>query len=419
MTDLYPRNPSKAPNPEVKSPEGRFEVGSETIAKNNPNEDTTLVNESLDLYAIFDGAGGHEGGADASKKSAREIRNAYQIDRNADMATSLAEASKSIKRGHATAAVVKVVEGSQTSESCKIQFATVGDSRVYIINKDGSLRGVTTDNISAYSSQEDRTAAHLKQARFSSFRDYDDMTEDEWIQFNRRNIIYASMGGDDPNAVVYEEIIHDGDLVLITSDGVHDNLTDAEILELVNSGLSAQEIASSIAQKSKSRSKEGHIRSKPDDTSVLALRYKGGSDSNIEGPPKDLDESENEISKQTSLKRGESIEFPLLGEKFPMELYLGAFKLNLSLRENSDKKSVLISVPEKSAGEYLSGMYLFEIPISEEPTEVVIGRNEETENLLKVNLPDTVSREHIIISLSEDGLKITDTSTNGTEIVTK
>lgn len=66
----------------------------------------------------------------------------------------------------------------------------------------------------------------------------------------------------------FEEIVKEGDKYILTTDGVHDNLTDGEIEKIV--GASSDE-ASQLVARAKVRSREGALRSKPDDMSAIVF----------------------------------------------------------------------------------------------------------------------------------------------------
>jgi protein phosphatase len=419
------------PSPEIKFQETGFEIGSETIAKNDPNQDAILVNKSLGLFAVFDGAGGHEGGADASQVAKHSIESAISNNKSLSLSRVLDDASKIVGEqspGLTTTAIVKVVEGSQTEKSCRIQFASVGDSRVYIFASDGSLRQVTTDNVESTTNEEYLRLAKEKQDRLSAVSEWTDILREDEPAFNTRNIIHQAIGkGYEVSPIIYEAEINEGDMVLITTDGVHDNLTDEEITSLVGvkaaEGLSPQDIANLIAQKSFERSNEGHLRSKADDTSIVVMKYKGGGfdskpaeelGSNI---PEGNSGTRAENFAEIDLEKDVPVEFNLESLPFPLKLYLGVYELQLSLDEREGRPPALVvAVPGKSVGEYLSGKFAAEIPASEVPNIITLGRTQKIEELLGVEFPNTVSHNHLEITYGNGRLILKDTSTNGTSL---
>lgn len=414
-------------NPELKLERSGFEVGFETIAKNSPNQDAILTNESLGVFGVFDGAGGHEGGADASRIAKDSVEEIISENPHISLADLLVQTSRKVTEGTpglATGAVVRVVGGSQTSDSCRVEIASVGDSRVYIIGKDGTIKGVTTDNIDTYTSEELRNEKHAKQTRLSNVDTWDQIQREDEPAFNTRNIITACLGsGYETQAAAYEAEISKGDIVLITSDGVHDNLTDQEILSLTSSSGTAAELAKSLAEVSVVRSKQDHLRAKMDDTTAVVMKYTGeGFDTKPAAvPASDEMTSATEVAgegfEEKDLQKGEQAEFKLENIPFPITLYLGAYELQLSLDEQQGRPpGLVVAIPGKSAGEYLSGKFAFEILAGETPSVVTIGRNQPIEYDLGVEFPDTVSRNHVELTYGNGRLIVKDNSTNGTSI---
>jgi protein phosphatase len=426
MSEYKSIGPEDNINPEIKHPEVKFEVGSESIAKNDPNEDTMLIDRDLGLYAVFDGAGGHAGGAEASSKSKSTLTNIYKLDKNANLHDALNETSDSIEMGFATAAVVRVVEGSESEGSCKVEIATVGDSRVYIVDSKGNLRSVSIDNITASTPPKDRLVARLKQEKLSNVEKDEDLTTDEHIAFSRRNIISSSLGvGSSADAFVYEEEIRDGDYIIITSDGIHDNLTDKEIISHVDTHLTSEEIAGNLAKAAKDRSADGSLRSKIDDTSVIVMKYESNFTPSEESkysfieeePPRSVEKSK---IAEKYLRYGDSIEIPVESTIFPINVKLAPginSELELSLKEiSTDNPNLVVALPGKTAGEYRAGKFVVEIPSDETPRPVIIGRDQPIEKQLGVRFSDYVSRTHISLEYENGKITIKDTSTNGTLI---
>lgn len=65
-----------------------------------------------------------------------------------------------------------------------------------------------------------------------------------------------------------------GDRFLLTSDGIHDNLTTDEIEEVIKKSSTPAEIAKNLKDKALARSREPierEMRAKPDDMSVVAV----------------------------------------------------------------------------------------------------------------------------------------------------
>jgi protein phosphatase len=71
---------------------------------------------------------------------------------------------------------------------------------------------------------------------------------------------------------VRQYVVESGDLLILTSDGVHDNLTSEEIQGLLQ-GTSTEDCASILTRAANVRAKQqGHARAKMDDITVVAVK---------------------------------------------------------------------------------------------------------------------------------------------------
>ena len=473
MPDL---NPTLDPgNPEARKPKGGFEVGAESLAKNNPNQDALLADEQLGVYAVFDGAGGHEGGDVAANVGRDTLREQFRANPNADLKKVTQKISQEIgdntREGVTTAAIVHTLEYSPIEAVAKVEMTTVGDSRVYIIGADGEFRGVTIDNVSASTSKEVRDLTYTRQTNLSTATELKHLSEEDQRAYNRRNVIAEYLGqGKDQDPAIYQMDIREGDIVLITSDGVHDNLTDAEILAIVrqNNGLSAQEIASRVANAARDRAinDSQHFRAKPDDTTALVLRYSKDMPSKVDssqsprsesGPnatswladlpiatrPEEptaqqpiIDAADVPKASSAEWQEGYAITFKDFTEgklrkqwpealrsetiPFPVTVELGDTKLELSALTDDQGKLMeyVLAVPGKSVGDYLSGKYIARIPASMNPESegIVFGRGQASSTELGLDDDPHVSRSHLKIKTYGGIIEFTDLSANGTEI---
>lgn len=411
-------------NPNIKREMPSFELGSETIAKNDPNQDAILINESSGLFAVIDGAGGMEDGEKASKVAKSSMDQSIEQNPNIGLSELILQASRDVSNstvGVATGAVVRVLEKNQATGTCRIEAATIGDSRVYVIGKDGNIKFVSIDNIVSDTPDGRRRMFYEQQQRLSSVLFDDDLITEDHYAFDNRNQIHACIGGHFyDSAEVYELEISEGDIILITSDGIHDNLTDDEIASMANPGRSSSEIARALAARSVSRAGNHELRSKHDDTSVIVMKYSNGETSGQNQSLEELTQTREVplVFTDVDLERDRQMEYDIRLIPFPLKLYIGTYELQLSLDEREGQEpGLVIALPGKSAGEYLSGKYVAEIPHSENPGTVIIGREQQIEELLGVEFPMTVSHKHLEVTYGKGKLILKDTSTNGTIIM--
>ncbi len=165
----------------------------------------------------------------------------------------------------------------------------VGDSRVYVLTKDGHLKHITTDDsvLASFGHSKQvigelqKKVANLSNSEIRRFKEMSPYTSnkyDKMIKFaiNSRNDITQSMGhkdGINPEIVTFE--VNHGDKVIITSDGVHDNLSDQEIIDCIARGKTAEKAADILVKTARERSlDETCARAKLDDTTAVVMEIK-------------------------------------------------------------------------------------------------------------------------------------------------
>ncbi len=290
-------------NSPEKEPEIKFESSSGSVASEDhpkENQDALLEISDKKVFGVIDGMGGHAGGAIASNMVKKLVEDAYKAlperataeEVKKDLTEILKAANKKIIEDAknnpdnlgmgTTAALVKIWEGG-ADKSRKAIIANVGDSRVYIMHADGKLEVITNDYNAVIGSEEEQEAK-LVQEHLSSVKSDDDLeklTTYEQISFDNRNVVEQALGHGNPEPRIYEINIKDGDRLIITSDGIHDNLTDNEIGDIMRSTKGGKESVDALIKNTQIRSHDGSIRSKPDDFSAIVLGF-GSMASGIE-----------------------------------------------------------------------------------------------------------------------------------------
>ncbi len=209
-----------------------FELESYSVAGKKPvNEDSllTVQKKRVALVLVADGVGGHGHGDWASRLCVEKYGAAFQkIDNLNDPETFLKEnawavAEEVLRKGQADPTYQNA--GTTLTGSLVIEDAyytiNIGDSRTYLYNAQKGLRRLTKDHsmvqemIDAGTLTEEEALTHPYRARMTS------------AIGQALEKIRMDVKGPYPLAP--------GDWLLSFSDGVHDYLTDAQILQIIQS----------------------------------------------------------------------------------------------------------------------------------------------------------------------------------------
>jgi len=242
------------------------------------NEDSFINDQSHGLYGVFDGVGGQIGGDVASNAARRfisehageaiSLASPYDIDQY--LQDTLVRANDHIVRVAPEAATTAVLTKIYTIEG--ITYASIahsGDSRAYLL-RDGILQTLTTDH-TPFRRMFGTSNAVQQQERLATTDSLSILSDDDVHAFERRNVVGAVLGNElgvqtDGTHVV----VNQGDRIILTSDGVHDNLTTQE-MQTILSTYPGSDYASLLTTAARLRSNQHHMRSKPDDMTAVVV----------------------------------------------------------------------------------------------------------------------------------------------------
>ncbi|HVB21576.1 MAG TPA: PP2C family protein-serine/threonine phosphatase [Ktedonobacteraceae bacterium] len=294
-----------------------FTFASHSIAhEGQSNEDTMLIDRRRGLAGVFDGVGGEDAGEVASQLGAQVIRRAWKrvvqqqhpdhnaallmlrdaLDIQALVYKLLDEAQAAIsgegeRRANATPASDEHISYPETTavvavlcqpsdqlpekKSYIMGYAHVGDSRIYLLRPGEPVQRLTRDDGYLTLKIKDHTINEEDALRIDQTTHAEQLTEAERAIFDKRNGITQSLGHLNPKQAsitihIAQTMIFPGDRVLLCSDGIHDNLTDAEIETIVR-GRARTTIARHLVQRALERSRETHLRAKKDDMSAVVI----------------------------------------------------------------------------------------------------------------------------------------------------
>lgn len=286
-------------------PELKFTGTSEASEKHpDKNEDAYFINKEDGTAGVFDGLGGYGHGELASKIANESIElDLSEIPENIKlpeleklMSDIIKKASNEIikqskendfKQIGTTATVVKFWEG--TDGSRKAVIANVGDSRVYRFRA-GKLEAITQDDsivqrlIDNKAIKDDNPKQTIKgqdiiNTGLLSEDDAKNLDPNMNISIdNIRRMMGQALGVNEnnnknlkPNIKTID--IEEEDMLLLSSDGIHDNLTDEEIERLLKTGGDEKQLSESIVRRSALTALDtNNPRAKEDDKTLIIIK---------------------------------------------------------------------------------------------------------------------------------------------------
>lgn len=178
------------------------------------NEDSMGFDLELGIWLVADGMGGHAAGEVASQLAATAFIEHVRLSGDVEAAALHAHQTiqdkaqtQSAQLGMGTTLVAVQIAGA------KLQVVWVGDSRAYLWRHE-ELTPLTTDH-----------------SYVQMLIDSGDLNETAARQHPRRNMVTQVLGVGEPQPQVRVFDLAVGDWLLLCSDGLNDELTDAQIVE--------------------------------------------------------------------------------------------------------------------------------------------------------------------------------------------
>ncbi|MFL5694168.1 MAG: PP2C family protein-serine/threonine phosphatase, partial [Ktedonobacteraceae bacterium] len=157
-------------------------------------------------------------------------------------------------------------------------YAHVGDSRVYLLRNNESLKRLTSDDGLLAKLVENEVVNDTDALRIDQAMHAHQLSDTEYSYFRLRGGITQALGGPQPPTIHTDQVtVFPGDRILLCTDGIHDNLIDEEIEEILRTSTRTS-AARLLVERSVQRSHQERdvtIRAKPDDMSaiVMTCRY--------------------------------------------------------------------------------------------------------------------------------------------------
>jgi PPM family protein phosphatase len=268
------------------------------------NEDSFLIEQHSGLVAVFDGVGGSAAGeiaAQAAKRAAlqgwkgalgqihkgRKVRRFLEDCDRADfciLLQHLIEHADELIRTDgvreagtddlATTVAIAALCRHDGKNEYSMVYAHVGDSRVYLLRKDEPFKRLTIDDGLLGKLVENEMINEADAHRIDQAMHAEDLTDEELSYFRLRGGITQALGGPLPPEIHIDQVsISIGDRILLCTDGIHDNLTDLEIEEILRKAPrnAAARLLVEYALLRSREEREITIRAKPDDMTAIVM----------------------------------------------------------------------------------------------------------------------------------------------------
>ncbi len=247
-----------------------YGFGSHRGLRRQLNEDSLVVTGNL--FAVADGMGGHEAGEVASRicvetlaAGVKEVRNDLTADELQQLMVTADDAIRRVggSRAGTTLSGVAIVRELQ---GLYWMVFNVGDSRTYRLSE-GDFAQISVDHSEVQEMVDDGY-----------------ITEDEARHHPRRHVITRALGtGEASEADFWMLSVHDGDRLMICSDGLTSEVTDEDIHRTLTEHHSPQEAVDAL----------------------IRMALDGGGRDNITIVVVDVEDSDAEAERSTTAPRPE------------------------------------------------------------------------------------------------------------------
>lgn len=248
------------------------------------NEDSNYFNQYS--FGVFDGMSGETNAALASstcalmfKKFVQEVSSsitpikAEEILKEYFLETNQIILEKIKETGKVTGSTGTYGIVAETGDSIyQAIIANIGDSRAYLL-RDGVLIQLTNDD-SAIKNYRPNDHKEI-QKRIDNAKNINDLSPEDKVLFQYINKITKYFGSENSSPKTIIKQIFPCDILLLTTDGVHDNLTTDEIKEILskNKEQDPSVIVKELTTQALFQShNKDNFRHKPDDMTALVIK---------------------------------------------------------------------------------------------------------------------------------------------------
>lgn len=263
------------------------------------NQDSLVVDAENRFIGVFDGVGGEYGGDVASRIAMEQARKALSELPKTASRTEIHEAVNQImtstyadmqahissnpdhRKMATTGSIAKIFEEDGKK---RVLVLHAGDSRLYIVRKNGTVHQITRDHSKLLKDVEQGKITAEQGAKLMRELEYiQDISSDPegikkselWKYFEDRNEVTRTFASGEAPDYNFYDLPDDVRYILATSDGVHDNLTK-DMIEFACAAMpTPHELTDWLVQEAKAKSSQPrtntNIRVKPDDITAAVL----------------------------------------------------------------------------------------------------------------------------------------------------
>ena len=232
------------------------------------NQDAFRIVQESGLYLLADGMGGARGGEKASTLAVDSVAQALAQSSHRDAAALLNAVEEANQRVFREATRDPNLEGMGTTlvavletQENDVAIASVGDSRAYLLS-DGRLRAITEDQ--TWVQEVGRPLG---------------LDEDSLKRHPMRHVLTMALGVAPAVRIrYYAAPIQAGDVMLLSSDGLHGVVSESVIERILNGTPSLEEACKKLIA-------AAHEVGSPDNVTVLLIRRKNPSPASPAAPP--------------------------------------------------------------------------------------------------------------------------------------
>ena len=250
----------------------KFFTASESSATHpSQNEDEIFIEEKNKVAGLFDGLGGLAYGGEAATSAAEfcKVETSQQgIEKTLENCHKFLKEKARKEFGKDIATTGMLVQIYKKQKPVLVIWGSVGDSRIYHFSEGALLQKVSDDSLITQA-QERGWISSEKAERINQATDFKGLNKVEKNLFNGRNMITQAIGIGEMNPKIGKFKAQGGDVIILTSDGVHDNLTNASMEDILKQ--KPLDPAKKLVEEAALVSDGSSIRAKKDDMTALVI----------------------------------------------------------------------------------------------------------------------------------------------------